>query len=118
MMSLNGMDLLQYESIDEIMAVLIEATWPKGFQFRRPRNVDNKSNEPKTSAPSNNKEGAATATHTDKILSSTKMTIVSPPILFGMTYNFQVAKFGNRQVIDCTERKVVFFQNRTRLANH
>ena len=49
-----------------------------------------------------------TDTHTDKILSSTKMTIVSPPILFGMTYNFQVAKFGNRQVIDCTERKIVF----------
>ena len=108
MMSLNGMDLLQYETIDEIMAVLIEATWPKGFQFRRPRTDVSGDSEPKTSTASKSQEGAGTDTHTDKILSSTKMTIVSPAILFGMTYNFQVAKFGNRQVIDCTERKIVF----------
>ena len=51
-MSLNGMDLLQYETIDEIMAVLIEATWPKGFQFRRPRTDVSGSSKPKTSTAS------------------------------------------------------------------
>ena len=112
MMSLNGMDLLQYETIDEIMAVLIEATWPKGFKFRRPRTDASGGDEPKASTTDQDKQVADAKT----ILSSTKMTIVSPPILFGMTYNFQVAKFGNRQVIDCAERRLCF-QSHMQLAN-
>ena len=125
MVSLNGMDLLQYETIDEIMAVLIEATWPKGFQFRRARTDIPGSGGNSNSNNNQNRDGNGGGTHngngynnnnnnnaggggSDGVFSSTKITIVSPPILFGMRYDFKVAKFGNRQVTDCQEREVVF----------
>ena len=105
MVEVNGMDLLEYESVEEIMAVLIESTWPKNIKFRRWREQPAEKGGKKKGGRA--ASGGAAPETIDEEVSSTILTFVSPPIVFGLEYKFEVAKYGIQRVVDCEERAIV-----------
>lgn len=102
MIDCNGMDLLQYESVEDIMAVLIEATWPRVFKFRRAREQPGGAAAASSSGGGDHGGGDAA-----EFVSSAKMTFTQPSILVGHEVSFQTAKYGMQQILDCKPRALV-----------
>jgi hypothetical protein len=85
MVSINGEDVLNAENENEIMEVLIEASYPKLIKFRR-------------LMPKKKKISAKTM-YENKI-SKGKLIMTNPPILIDYTIDFSVAEFGVLRRID------------------
>ena len=90
LIQINLEEVIDLETPDEIIEVLIEQSWPKTLKFRRKKGI-----------------GVVAEAHPGSKGSAVAITIVKPAILSGWDMQFELAHFGSQVAKFCSAKEIV-----------